>query len=172
MYQYRIIALHSNWVKSDPICGSQDSNCGHTNRSVPVKRYIWQVSLFFKIAINCSDLIILSNFDQFVTPYVTVTHLTKFSFRHLAGGLWQGPNFVRWCKFWQELPYSGHMWQITLLSRKSHFPKFHPPPPAPSALGNSFWHHSFSSLHIHLYTLLRFCASITTLTFRYSTVFL
>ena len=52
MYPYRIIALNSNGVKSNPICGSQDSNCGHTNRKVQVKRYIWQVSLFLKIAIN------------------------------------------------------------------------------------------------------------------------
>ena len=38
-----MIAFHSNQVKSNPICGNQDSNCGHTNRSVQVKRYIWQV---------------------------------------------------------------------------------------------------------------------------------
>ena len=52
MYPYGMIAFHSNQVKSNPICGSQDSNCGHTNRSVQVKRYIWQVSLFLKIAIK------------------------------------------------------------------------------------------------------------------------
>ena len=48
MYPYRMIAFHSNQVKSNSICGNQD---GHTNRSVQVKRYIWQVSLFLKIAI-------------------------------------------------------------------------------------------------------------------------
>ena len=47
-----MIAFHSNQFKSNPICGNQDSNCGHTSRSVQVKRYIWQVSLFLKIAIN------------------------------------------------------------------------------------------------------------------------
>ena len=52
MYPYRMIAFHSNQVKSNPICGSQDNNCGHTNRSVQVKRYIWQVPLFLKIAIK------------------------------------------------------------------------------------------------------------------------
>ena len=64
MYPYRIIAFHSNRVKFNPICGSQDSSCGRTNRSVQVKRYIWQVSLFLKIAINevlgvitCIDLL-------------------------------------------------------------------------------------------------------------------
>ena len=56
MYPYRIIAFHSNRVKFNPICGSQDSSCGRTNRSVQVKRYIWQVSLFLKIAIIISPI--------------------------------------------------------------------------------------------------------------------
>ena len=54
MYPYRMIAFHSNQVKSNySICGNQD---GHTNRSVQVKRYIWQVSLFLKIAIIISPI--------------------------------------------------------------------------------------------------------------------
>ena len=103
MYPYRIIALHSNWVKSNPICGSQDSNCGHTNRSVQVKRYIWQVSLFLKIAINCSDLIILSNFDQFVTPMWLWRTWRNFHFVTLQEGcdkvqiLSDGANFGKNC---------------------------------------------------------------------------
>ena len=52
MYPYRMITLHYKQVKSNPICENQDSNCGQTNRSVQVKRYTWQVSLFLKIAIN------------------------------------------------------------------------------------------------------------------------
>ena len=59
---------------------------------------------------------VLSNFNQFVTPMWLWCTWRNFHFVTLPGGLWQGPNFVRWHKFWQELPYSGHMWQITLSS--------------------------------------------------------
>ena len=34
----------------------------------------------------------------------------------LSGGLWQGPNFVRWSKFWLKLLYLVYMWQIILSS--------------------------------------------------------
>ena len=50
IYLYSIIVLCYNCFKSNPLCRSQDSNCGHTNSSVQMERYIWQVSLFLKIA--------------------------------------------------------------------------------------------------------------------------
>ena len=59
MYPYRMIAFHSNQVKSNySICGNQD---GHTNRSVQVKRYIWHVSLFLKIAITMILIALITN---------------------------------------------------------------------------------------------------------------
>ena len=61
-YLYSIIVLYYNCVKSNPLCGSKDSNCGYTNSSVQMKLYIWQVSLFFKIATN------LSKFSQLDFP--------------------------------------------------------------------------------------------------------
>jgi hypothetical protein len=64
MYPYRIITLRSNLIKTNPVCGSQDSNCGHTNRSVQVKRYIWQVSLFLKINCNKLTLRVLLSFKD------------------------------------------------------------------------------------------------------------
>ena len=53
MYLYGIIVLYSNQVKSNPLCGSQYINCGHTNRSVWMKRYIYLASvIILKIALT------------------------------------------------------------------------------------------------------------------------
>ena len=60
---------------------------------------------------------ILYNFDQFVTPMWLWRIWRNFHFITWPGGLWQGPNFVRWTRFWQKLPHSGYMWQITHSSR-------------------------------------------------------
>ena len=63
MYPYRMIAFHSNQVKFNLICGSQDSKCGHTNRSVQVKRQL----LYSKIAIN--DIIGINSAITFSIQY-------------------------------------------------------------------------------------------------------
>ena len=54
MYLYHIIVLHSNWVKFNPFCGSQNINFGHTNRSVNENIYLASVIIFE----NCN------NFEQ------------------------------------------------------------------------------------------------------------
>jgi len=59
---------------------------------------------------------ILYNFNQFLIPMWLWHTWWNCHFITLSGGLWQGPNFVRWSKFWPNLLYSGYMWQIIFLS--------------------------------------------------------
>ena len=55
MYPYIAVSLYSILSKLSLILSVEArTDCGHTNRSVQVKRYIWQVSLFLKIAIILS----------------------------------------------------------------------------------------------------------------------
>ena len=55
MYPYTAVSLYSILIELSLILSVESrTDCGHTNRSVQVKRYIWQVSLFLKIAIILS----------------------------------------------------------------------------------------------------------------------
>ena len=55
MYPYTAVSLYSILIKLNLILSMEArTDCGHTNRSVQVKRFIWQVALFLKIAIMLS----------------------------------------------------------------------------------------------------------------------